>query len=331
MEHSSQVTSLSWIPSETVTGVNKVAFGSGFTHYDDPPPDEIDNLEKLCEADVFRFANRLSAQISVENGKVVSGKYTGGCLMGSTTIALGPIRSTFAAAELPTIQSPVEITDSYARFVQTTGGHTALPAPRTVRAAPYFAFEAPTVWTTLSLTINADGTSQFELIGASPFPRHWIYNQDDILSAKAGLADFKMWWTHSFGKNTPWGDNESEALMTEVETALERELSTHIMRGSEKPEFRKIRAGAELMTQGQQDDDIFLILNGVIEVICDGVKLAELGPGTIVGERAFLENSVRTSTVKAITNVKVAAIRPQFITEEKLYELRKGHRREDDQ
>ena len=41
MRHESSITSLSWIPSEAVPGLNKVIFGTGFTHYDDPPPDRI--------------------------------------------------------------------------------------------------------------------------------------------------------------------------------------------------------------------------------------------------------------------------------------------------
>ena len=45
MRVESSVTSLSWIPSEAVTGVNKGVFDSGFAHYDDPPPDVIEDLE----------------------------------------------------------------------------------------------------------------------------------------------------------------------------------------------------------------------------------------------------------------------------------------------
>jgi hypothetical protein len=52
--------------------------------------------------------------------------------------------------------------------------------------------------------INADGTSTLELIGASGFPRHWVYDSDGRLAAKAGLADFKEWYRHAFGKHTPW-------------------------------------------------------------------------------------------------------------------------------
>ena len=92
----SSVTSLSWIPSEAVTGVNKAIFGTGFTHYDAPPPDRIDDLEKLRAADTFRFANHLAAWIDVVDGRIVDAGYAGGCVMGSTTVGLAGKQATFA-------------------------------------------------------------------------------------------------------------------------------------------------------------------------------------------------------------------------------------------
>jgi hypothetical protein len=64
MRHQAAVTTLSWIPSGTVTGVNKAIFGTGFTHYDDPPPDVIEDLEALRDADRFRFANYPRSAVS---------------------------------------------------------------------------------------------------------------------------------------------------------------------------------------------------------------------------------------------------------------------------
>ena len=45
MRYESSVTSLSWIPSEAVTGSMRVAFDSGIGHYDDPPPAELGDLD----------------------------------------------------------------------------------------------------------------------------------------------------------------------------------------------------------------------------------------------------------------------------------------------
>jgi hypothetical protein len=324
----SRVTSLSWIPSEAVTGLNKAIFGTGFTHYDDPPPDVIDDLEALQAADRFRFANQLIGWIQVVDGTVVAAGYDGGCLMGATTLGLGIGRATFAAVAFDDIRHPVELTATSARFVQTVGGHTAVPAPRRVNKPPFVKFEAPTVWTTLALTIHADGTSEYELTGASAFPRHWVYDHTGALAAKAGMADFKDWWRHSFGKYTPWGDQDSPALVTAVETALERELAGHIMRGGGKSSIRKLKEGALLTEQGATGNDVFLLLNGVLNVEVDGEPIAEVGPGAILGERAALEGGVRTSTLRALTKATVAVVRADQLAEDQLAELSAGHRRE---
>ena len=328
MRISGSVTSVSWIPSEAVTGMNKGVFESGFTHYDDPPPSHVDDLAALRDADGFRFANQLAAWIDVDDGKILDAGYAGGGLMGATTIRLGPKAATFEAVSLDDLQADVVRLGHAVRFVQTTGGRTALPAPRRVNRPPFVQFRAPTVWTTLALTIHADGQMDREVVGASQFPRHWIYDDDLDIVEKIGLADFKAWYRGSFGKKTPWGDEDSPALVTAVETALERQLSTTIMRGSDKPEIRAVKAGKELVRQGDAGDELFLVLDGVLSVEHDGEPLAELGPGAVLGERALLEGGTRTSTLRAVTKCRVAAISADHIDRDALEELRVGHQRE---
>lgn len=329
MHIESSVTSLSWIPSEAITGLNRAVFDSGFTHYDDPPPDAIEDLEALHAEDRFRFANHHAAWIEVDGGRIVDAGYAGGCVMGSTTVAIGSASATFAAVSLPDIQAPVQRTDTSARFVQTVGGHTALPGPRRVNRPPFVQLEAPTVWTTVALTLHADGRAEHELVGASPFPRHWLYDAEGTLVAKAGLADFKDWMRHSFGRHTPWGDEDSEVLVTTVETALERDIATQIMRGGRKPKIRKVKEGAVLTEQGARGDEVYLLLNGVLAVEVDGQPVAEVGPGAILGERAVLEGGMRTSTLRALTKVKVAAVAADEIERDALVDVSGGHRRED--
>jgi hypothetical protein len=222
-----------------------------------------------------------------------------------------------------------EVAEASVRFVQTFGGRPALPAPRRVNHPPFMQFEGPTVWTTIALTLHADGRSEWELVGASPFPRHWVYDNEGKLTAKAGLTDFKDWWRHSFGKHTPWGDDDSPALVTTVETALERELSSQIMRGGEKPKVRKLKEGQVLVEQGQLGREMYLLLDGVISVDVDGTSLGDLGPGAIVGERALLEDGRRTATLRAATKARVAVADVDQIDMEKLRELSEGHRREE--
>jgi Cyclic nucleotide-binding domain len=328
MRIESTVTSVSWIPSEAVTGVTKLPFEVGFTHYDKPPPDVIEDLEALGAADGFRFANRLGAWIEVQDGKIVDHGYAGGAVMGSTTVRLGK-QATFAAVGFPDIRREPELAETSARFVQTAGGRPGIPAPRRVSHPPFVQLKGPTVWTTLALTLNADGSSRFELAGASPFPRHWVYDAAGKLAQKAGLTDFKEWYRHAFGKHTPWGDEDSKALVTTAETALERELSHIIMRGDAKPKVKKLRKGKTLTKQGEPGDDVFLLLDGVLDVEVDGRPLTELGPGAILGERAVLEGGLRTSTLRAVTKCKVAVVPSDRVDPDALTELSKSHRREE--
>lgn len=328
MRVESSVTSLSWIPSEAITGMGRLAFDAGITHYDDPPPDRIDDLDGLRAADRFRFANRLDAWIDVDGGTVTASGYQGGGSMGSTTVRLAGARATFQAFALPVIQRPPEVVDGAVRFVQTCGGRTGLPAPRRVRRKPYVQFSAPLVWTTLALTLHADGRADWEVAGASSFPRHWVYGPDDALAAKVGLADFDQWWRRAFGRHSPWGDEDSAVLVTEAETALERELSTLIMRGGPKPAIRRLEPGASLTREGEAGTEVFLLLDGVLRVEVGGERVAEVGPGALLGERALLEGGRRTSTLVAVTPCKVAVADAGALDRAKLAEVSTGHRRE---
>ena len=330
MRHERCVTSLSWIPSEAVTGGARVAFDSGFTHYDDPPPADLGAVEELRVADRFRFANVLRAWIDVDgSGRITDAGYGGGGLMGSTVIRLGALHCRFQAVKLPDRQHDPEMGDGWVRFVQTTGGRTGLPAPRRGRRRPYVQWQAPLVWTTLSLTLHAGGRADFGMTGASRFPRHWVYDTDRKLSHKSGLTDFHDWYRKSFGRYSPWGDVNSSALVMAVETALERALSVQLMHGRAKPRISLLPAGATLVRQGQPGTDVYLVLDGVIRVERDGKRLAEYGPGALLGERAHLEGGVRTSTLVAVTPSRVAAVDASELDRSALEELSGGHRREE--
>jgi len=334
MRVDSSVLSVSWIPSEAVTGLPKHIFEMGVTHYDDPLPDRIRSraeLEELRTSARFRFANQLAAWVELEDGRIVDAGYSGRGLMGITTVRLASRNVRLDPVPLPDRRQDPVVEDGAASFVQTTGGRAPLPAPRRVRRPPYFQLKAPDVWTTLGLTIRADGSSTFELLGASEFPRHWVYDAGGELAAKAGLADFKDWWRTSFGKNTPWGERDSNAYVTAVESALERRLADTIMRGGAKPEIRVVKRGRLLTEQGAPGDELYLLLDGVLEVEVDGSPVAEVGPGAILGERAVLEAGQRTATLRAITGCRVATARADQVDGAALAEVSRGHRREEDQ
>lgn len=336
MRIESSATSISWIPSEAVKGVMKLPFSVGVAHYDEPPPERLDSagsihdtLVSLRDADRFRFANHLTAWIEVDDsGTITAWGQSGEPLIGSTTMRAGK-SVTVAAVPFDPVRPAPERGDGWMRFRQSAGGRTGVPAPRHVNRPPFIQVSAPSAWTTLELTLHVDGRTEIALAGASPFPRHWVYDSAGVLTRKSGMVDFKNWYRHAFGEHSPWGDQDSAALATEVETALERQLSVGIMRGGRKPRIRKVAAGDALVRQGDEGDELFLLLDGVLTVEVDGEVIAELGPGSVVGERALLEGGRRTSTLTALTPCKVAVARADEIDPDALTELREGHRREE--
>lgn len=337
MRIGSSVTSISWIPSEAVTGLPRLPFSTGVAHYDEPPPEDIGapedgRLEELAATDRFRFANHLNAFLDVDDHGAITGYgfgATSGGRIGSTRVRLGRAELDVGATALSDLQREPEVGDGWVRFTQTAGGRTGVPAPRAVRHPPFVQYHAPLGWSTLQLTLHTDGRVESDLPGASLFPRHWIYDHHGTLVRKSGVTDFADWWKHSFGKHTPWGDLDSPVLVTEVETALERQLSSTIMRGGRAPAFRKVKQGRPLVEQGQAGVELYLLLDGVMAVEVDGEVLAELGPGAVLGERALLEGGLRTATLRAMTPCRVAMATADDIDPAVLAELREGHRRED--
>ncbi|HWD07510.1 MAG TPA: cyclic nucleotide-binding domain-containing protein [Actinomycetota bacterium] len=328
MRFESSVTSVSWIPSEAVAGMTKLPFEVGIGHYDPPPPDLLGDLDALREADRFRFANQLQAWVEVAEGRIIAFGQTGGGQIGATTLKVGPKAMTFPAVAFPDLRPDPEASVTAVRFVQSAGGRTGVPAPRRIRRPPFMQMTAPLAWTSLALTIQADGSSVYEVLGASPFPRHWIYDHAGSLVAKSGMIDFKSWYRTAFTRDSPWGGTGSKALITTAETALEREISATIM-GGKDVDIRKLAKGKVLVTQGELGSELFVVLDGVLVVEIDGDPLAEVGPGAIVGERAILEAGTRTSTLRAVTPVKVAVAGPSTVNRKVLAEVGMGHRREE--
>jgi hypothetical protein len=330
MRIESSVTSISWIPSEAIEGLPKLPFEIGIGHYDEPPPDRLapGDLERLRDDNRFREANQLRAWIEVQDGKVVDHGHEGGGLVGSTLFTMGPRDIVVPGVAFEILRPDPQPGDDSVRFVQTVGGRAGFPAPRRVRGRPYFRIHSATAWTTLALTIRSDGSSEHELAGASTFPRHWIYDHQGQLVQKGGTVDFRTWYKQAHGERTPWGDEDSEAVVAAAETALERQLSREVMAGGATPKRRRVAPGETLVEQGEPGEDLYLMLDGVLALEVDGKELAELGPGAIVGERAVLEGGRRTATLRARTPCRVAVFPADQIDRAALEELAAGHRRE---
>jgi cyclic nucleotide-binding protein len=327
MRVESSITSITWIPSEAIEGMTKLPFEMGIAHYDEPPPDRIVDLEAMHEHDLFREANELRAWIETDGGQITGHGYSGRGRVGVTRLKLFRREIAFPAVQYPLIRPEPQVGPGWVKFTQSAGGHMGLPAPRRVKGKPFFKITSASAWTTLELIIYADGTAKGKVAGASPFPRHWIYDENGELVEKSGSIDFERWYREAHGPNTPWGEEDSPAMTTAVESELERELSASIMRSDAKLARRSLGEGETLTEQGAEGNELYLLLDGVLEVDVDGEPVAEVGPGALLGERALLEGK-RTATLRATTPARVVVVPKDAIEEEALQQLAAGHRRE---
>jgi len=323
MRIESSVTAISWIPEDAIEEMPKLPFELGVARYDEPPPEHLEegDLERLRAGDRFREANRLSAWIDVEDGKIVSHGYEGTGLVGSSLINRGVAEITIPAAVFEVLRQEPDVQEGGVRFVQTVGGRAGFPAPRRSVGGQFFRIHSANAWTTLALTIRTDGSSEHQLVGASTFPRHWIYDRDGNLTAKSGTIDFKAWYAGTHGERTPWGDEDSDAFVTAAESALEREISRELMAGQQIPERRSLDPGETLVEQGAPGSELYLVLDGVLAVEIDGDEVAEIGPGAVVGEKALLEGGARTATLRAQTRCRIGVIPGDLIDLQELEDL----------
>jgi len=322
MRIASSVTSVTWIPLEAVGGMARLAFRAGLAHYDPPPPERLAGLEELRGADRFRFANELRAHIDVEGGRIVGWGQDGGGHIGATILRGMGRGVTVPAVAYPDLRPGPVVSAASVRFVQTTGGRTGVPMPRAGTRQVHFA--APPAWTTLALTLHADGRAGHELLGASPFPRHWVYDGAGQLVLKSGVIDFARWARVALHKDSPWGGKDTAALVAKAETALERQLSAVII--DSRPAWRRLRPGQTLVEQGDTGGEVFLLFDGMLTVEISGHEVAELGPGTVVGEMALVDGARRAATLRARCPCRIAVVSPEGIDLRALAQLAGGRR-----
>jgi hypothetical protein len=315
----SSVTAVSWVPADVVEGGQRLHFHVGAAQYDDPPPTHLDDLEALLAAGRVRLANRLEGYLEVEQGRVVAAGQSGRGSVGAARQTAGAAQVGFTTVPLPDLRPEPEEGDGWVRFTQTAGGLLSLGMPYRRGADDVTRLAAPAAWTTLALTLHADGRSQLDLAGASPFPRHWVYDHDGRLVATSGVVDFTGWQADAWDPFTPWGGRDAPVRATAVESVLERELSQVIVGAA--PHWIRLRKGATLVAQGDPGHELYLLFDGVLAVEIDGVTVTELGPGAVVGEVALLEGGRRTATLRAVTGCRVAAVPGDRIDRTALAEL----------
>jgi CRP-like cAMP-binding protein len=80
---------------------------------------------------------------------------------------------------------------------------------------------------------------------------------------------------------------------------------TLIIDRAEKLIFKK---GEVLIEQGKQLNVVYIIASGKVSITASGSFLAQVGPGQVCGEMAFLESGLASATATAEENVEAYAL-----------------------
>ena len=332
MKIESRVVAVSWIPSEAIKGAMKAPFELGIAHYDEPLPDVLGDPRRLAGARPLPLRRTT-------------------CGRGSRSTTTVPSPATGTRAGARSARRPWGdgggIGDVPGRRLSRPAGRArgrrrlgALPPDR--RRPHRGAGAAPRRQAAVRAVPRAHRL--VDALAHDPHRRHGRVGprRAPARSRGTGSTDPTAHWPRSpawstsrtgtvtpFGDYSPWGGEDSPALVTAVESALERELSRVIM-GEGKPKIRKLKEGATLTEQGEEADAIYLLLDGVLQV---RRRRRARSPSWA---RARSSASGRCSRAVAgrprsprSRRCKVAEARKVELDMAKLAEISEGHRRED--
>jgi CRP-like cAMP-binding protein len=69
-----------------------------------------------------------------------------------------------------------------------------------------------------------------------------------------------------------------------------------------------VPAGATILREGEQGTTLFVVVDGIVDVLVGTAQVATIGPGGIVGEMAVVTGQPRSATVVARTRAWLAPI-----------------------
>jgi hypothetical protein len=106
---------------------------------------------------------------------------------------------------------------------------------------------------------------------------------------------------HAVGHDPELRLLEALPLFRPLQLATKEELAAEL-------EHVPVPAGTEIVRQGEPGDRFFVVESGELEVEVDGRTSGPLHPGDAFGEIALLRDVPRTATVRAVTDVELAAL-----------------------
>ena len=298
------VTTISWVPAEAVERDAKTGFRLGTPRADPAPPADLGpDIDTTLDAlaDRYRFANHLRGFAEFDDdgevrryGEQGSGRLGHRAGREGAELAIGTI-------PMPERRGEPVVGPGWVRFDQTWGGRTASTMAKATLRPPFVRFNAPVAWTTLELTLHADGRVR-RTAGrrvALPAPlglrRGRSPRRDERHHGLEGLGRFSGRDAYAVGRRGLAG------LRHRGRVGVGAGAGRDAVARHPRPAVRRLQAGEVLTRQGDPGDDLYVIVDGVLVVSVDGTEVVELGPGAVLGERAVLQGGRRTGTLTAGT------------------------------
>ncbi|HKP20163.1 MAG TPA: cyclic nucleotide-binding domain-containing protein [Thermoleophilaceae bacterium] len=102
--------------------------------------------------------------------------------------------------------------------------------------------------------------------------------------------------------------DESELQSIPLFESLPREARSVIAQHADEID---VAEGTDLVRQGEFAYEFFVIESGGADVLRDGDRIAELGPGDFLGEMGIVSKATRNATVTTTTDSKVIVMTEQ--------------------
>jgi hypothetical protein len=170
------------------------------------------------------------------------------------------------------------------------------------------------------LTLHADGTSTSEIGDASLFPRHYLYDANRRLTHKSAVIRYKDWLHRSELKQSPWEGVRQAIPMAPVKAEAERSLADRILVSAHYDQHR-MPQGAMLSSVSIHDDQVAVLLDGLLMVLIDDEPAVELGPGAILDPSERTEESKQHAKIRAQTAARLAVMSRDQLDDHALHDV----------
>jgi hypothetical protein len=170
------------------------------------------------------------------------------------------------------------------------------------------------------LTLYTDGTSESEIADASAFPRHYLYDSEGELTHKSALIRYRDWLNRSERQRSPWAGVHEPVPTTQVKQQAERTLADTILVSARYEQYQ-LPAEAMLGSHPIRDDQVAVLLDGLMVVLIDDEPAVEIGPGNVFDPSTRIAESKQHAKIRAQTAVRFALLSRSDVDSDALHEV----------